>query len=36
VRYFRLTERGREFAARAVPAWRRRPLLERLATRLLG
>lgn len=34
--YFRLTERGREFAARAVPAWRRRPLLERLATRLVG
>lgn len=36
VRYYRLTERGREFAARACGAWRRRPLLERVATRLLG
>lgn len=35
-RYFRLTERGREFAARACQAWRRRPLLERIATRLIG
>ena len=36
VRYFRLTERGREFAERASQAWRERPLVERLAVRLLG
>ncbi len=36
VRYFRLSERGREFAARACQSWRRRPLLERIATRLVG
>jgi DNA-binding MarR family transcriptional regulator len=36
VQYYRLTERGREFAERACQAWRRRPLLERLATRLIG
>ncbi|MCW5667130.1 MAG: hypothetical protein KIT35_25110 [Piscinibacter sp.] len=36
VRYFRLNARGREFAERACRAWERRPLLERLATRLLG
>jgi DNA-binding MarR family transcriptional regulator len=36
VQYYRLTERGREFAQHALAAWRRRPLLERLATRLLG
>jgi hypothetical protein len=36
VRYFRLTERGRDFAARAVAEWRRRPLLERLFTRVVG
>lgn len=36
VRYFRLTERGRAFAARAIEAWRQRPLLERLLVRLLG
>jgi Transcriptional regulator PadR-like family len=36
VRYYRLTERGREFAARALQAWRSRPLVERLATRLVG
>lgn len=36
VHYYRLTERGREFAARACQAWRRRPLLERIATRLVG
>ena len=36
VRYFRLNQRGREFAARACQAWRRRPLLERIATRLVG
>ena len=36
IHYFRLTERGREFAERAVQAWDRRPLMERLAARLLG
>lgn len=36
VHYFRLTERGRDFAERAVAAWRRRPLLERLMVRLVG
>jgi hypothetical protein len=36
VQYYRLTERGREFAQRAVAAWRQRPLLERLAVRLMG
>jgi hypothetical protein len=36
VHYFRLTERGREFAERAWAAWRRRPLLERLLVRLTG
>ena len=36
VQYYRLSERGREFAQRAVAAWRQRPLLERLAVRLMG
>lgn len=36
VHYFRLTPKGREFAERAVAAWRQRPLLERLMVRLLG
>jgi hypothetical protein len=36
VRYFRLTEAGRDFARRACEAWRRRPLLERVAARLTG
>jgi hypothetical protein len=36
VHYYRLNQRGREFAERAVQAWERRPLIERLATRLLG
>jgi hypothetical protein len=36
VQYYRLSERGREFAQRAVAAWRQRPLIERLAVRLLG
>jgi hypothetical protein len=36
VRYFRINERGRAFAERACRAWRRRPLLERIATRLVG
>ncbi|HNU11334.1 MAG TPA: hypothetical protein PKJ45_08210 [Rubrivivax sp.] len=35
-RYYRLTERGREFADRACKAWRRRPLWQRLAMRLTG
>lgn len=35
-RYFRLNSRGHEFAARACAAWKRRPLLERLAIRLIG
>lgn len=35
-RYFRLTAPGREFAERAVSAWRRRPLWQRLAVRLTG
>jgi hypothetical protein len=36
VQYFRLTAPGREFAARAREAWRRRPWLERIAVRLAG
>jgi hypothetical protein len=36
LRYYRLSENGREFARRACDAWRRRPLLERLAVRLMG
>lgn len=36
VHYFRLSERGREFAGRAVAAWLQRPLLERLVVRLIG
>lgn len=36
VHYFRLTQRGRDFADRAVVAWRERPLLERLMVRLVG
>ena len=36
LRYYRLSESGRDFALRACDAWRRRPLLERLAMRLLG
>jgi hypothetical protein len=36
VHYFRLTPQGRAFAERAVAAWRRRPLLERLMVRLVG
>ncbi|MBI5718354.1 MAG: hypothetical protein HZC37_11800 [Burkholderiales bacterium] len=36
VRYFRLSRRGRDFASRAVAAWRERPLLERLMVRLVG
>lgn len=36
VRYYRLSERGADFAERACEAWRRRPLLQRLAMRLAG
>lgn len=36
VRYYRLNQRGRDFAERACQAWRRRPLLQRLAVRLAG
>lgn len=36
VRYFRLNARGRDFAERACRAWDRKPLIEKLATRLLG
>ena len=36
MRYYRLTERGRRFADQACQAWRQRPLLERLAVRLVG
>ena len=36
VRYYRLSERGRDFAERACENWRRRPLLQRLAVRLAG
>ncbi len=34
--YYRITERGREFAARALAAWHSRPVWQRLAMRLLG
>ena len=36
VRYYRITESGREFAERACESWQRRPLLERLAVRFAG
>jgi hypothetical protein len=36
IRYFRLTQRGREFAESAWAAWRARPWLERLLVRLVG
>ena len=36
VRYYRLSERGRDFAERACENWRQRPLLQRLAVRLAG
>jgi hypothetical protein len=36
VRYYRLSDRGRDFAERACENWRRRPLLQRLAARLAG
>ncbi len=31
-----LSPRGRDFAERATQAWRRKPLLQRMAVRLLG
>lgn len=34
--YYRITERGREFAQRVFAAWRSRPVWQRLAMRLLG
>jgi hypothetical protein len=36
IRYYRLSERGQDFADRAWADWRRRPLLQRLAVRLTG
>jgi hypothetical protein len=36
IRYYRLNRRGHEFAARALQDWERRPLVQRLAARLLG
>lgn len=34
--YYRLTPRGREFAERAMHAWRSKPVWQRLAVRLTG
>ena len=34
--YYRLTPRGRDFADRAVQAWRSRPVWQRLAVRFTG
>ena len=34
--YYRITERGRDFADRAWESWRSRPLWQRLAVRLAG
>jgi hypothetical protein len=36
VRYYQLSERGRDFAECACDNWRQRPLLERLAVRFTG
>lgn len=36
VRYYRLSERGRDFADQALAQWRSRPLWARALTRLLG
>ena len=36
VRYYRLSQHGRDFADRACENWRQRPLLQRLAVRLAG
>lgn len=35
-RCWRLSPRGRDFADRATREWRRKPLLQRVAVRLLG
>jgi hypothetical protein len=34
--WYRLSPRGQAFAERACTEWRRRPLLQRLAMRLMG
>ena len=34
--YYRLTPRGRDFAQRAVDAWRSKPVWQRLAVRFTG
>lgn len=34
--YYRITQRGREFASRACDAWRSRPVWQRLAVRFTG
>lgn len=36
VRYYRISDRGRHFAGRAVAAWRSRRLWERALVRLIG
>lgn len=36
VEYYRITEQGRRFAARAWDHWRERPIWERLVVRLIG
>jgi hypothetical protein len=36
VRYYRLTVRGHAFADEACAAWKRRPLLQRMAIRVIG
>ncbi len=36
MRYYRLTSTGKRFADKALRAWRKRPLLDRLAVRLFG
>lgn len=36
IRYYKLNRRGHEFASRALQDWERRPLVQRLAARLLG
>ena len=36
VRYYRLSDSGRDFAERACACWRRQPWLKRVAMRLAG
>ncbi len=36
IRYYKLNHRGHAFAARALQDWQQRPLVQRLAARLLG